>query len=168
MVPQRPNVRRLATLALLKVNYDAGHDHIDMFLPLVLDTARALKDDAFSVAHLRVELQKRHHLHMPTPTLRTVVSRACKRGFFRQQGGVCQRISERLLDVDLVPAIRDIDREHRALAKQLQDFSTPTQVIVTSEDHALELVFAFLEENHVQLILEEDDTYAKSPSTDWA
>ena len=45
--------------ALLKVNYDAGRDHIDMFLPFALDAIRSLDTDSFGLGQARSEIYQR-------------------------------------------------------------------------------------------------------------
>ena len=42
----------LATLALLKVNFDQGHDHIEMFMPFVRDCIGSLSTDEFGYLEL--------------------------------------------------------------------------------------------------------------------
>ena len=76
MTKARAHVRGLATVALLKVNYDAGRDHIDMFLPFALDAVKSLDEDAFEVGQARVAIRNRFRLTIPDHTLSTVLSRA--------------------------------------------------------------------------------------------
>ncbi|HXC67465.1 MAG TPA: hypothetical protein VN638_08600, partial [Nitrospiraceae bacterium] len=50
----------LATLALLKANFDAGKDHIEMFVPLVLDAIGAHSANDFALEDVREVLGSRH------------------------------------------------------------------------------------------------------------
>ena len=59
----------LATLALLKSNFDERRDHIAMFMPFVLDTIARLDADDFNVHDLAKQIAERHGLRIPTQSL---------------------------------------------------------------------------------------------------
>lgn len=83
----RSGIRGLSTVALLKVNYDAGRDHISMFQPFVTDTLSHALSDAFTVEQARLEIVNRHDLLLPANTLRTLLGREVKRGYLVREGG---------------------------------------------------------------------------------
>ncbi|MBI3042595.1 MAG: hypothetical protein HYY78_07185 [Betaproteobacteria bacterium] len=57
----------LATVAMLKANFDGGRDHIEMFLPFVLDVIQSVPTTDFSVDDVASRLEVRHTLSIPTP-----------------------------------------------------------------------------------------------------
>ena len=150
-------VRGLATIALLKVNFDAGQDHIDMFLPFALDAVRSLDEDAFQLVQARVAITKRFRLTIPDHTLGTILSRAVKRGYCRRSAGHYVRELDRFRNTDLAEQIQSVEREHWLLAKRLREFSADTRAEVASDEEALQVLLTFLTDKHVAMILDEPD-----------
>ena len=150
-------VRGLATIALLKVNFDAGQDHIDMFLPFALDAVRSLDEDAFQLGQARVAITKRFRLTIPDHTLGTILSRAVKRGYCRRSAGHYVRELDRFRNTDLAEQIQSVEREHWSLAKRLREFSADTRAEVASDEEALQVLLTFLNDKHVAMILDEPD-----------
>ena len=150
-------VRGLATIALLKVNFDAGQDHIDMFLPFALDAVRSLDEDAFQLVQARVAITKRFRLTIPDHTLGTILSRAVKRGYCRRSAGHYVRKLDRFRNTDLAEQIQSVEREHWSLAKRLREFSADTRAEVASDEEALQVLLTFLNDKHVAMILDEPD-----------
>ena len=150
-------VRGLATIALLKVNFDAGQDHIDMFLPFALDAVRSLDEDAFQLVQARVAITKRFRLTIPDHTLGTILSRAVKRGYCRRSAGHYVRELDRFRNTDLAEQIQSVEREHWSLAKRLREFSADTRAELASDEEALQVLLTFLTDKHVAMILDEPD-----------
>ena len=63
-----PAVRGLVTVALLKAQFDQGKDHIGMFLPFLLDTLAHMHVTNADAAMIKVAIEERHGLAIPTPT----------------------------------------------------------------------------------------------------
>ena len=128
MTNSQDHVRGLATVALLKVNYDAGRDHIDMFLPFALDAIRSLDTDSFGLGQARQAINKRFRLTIPDHTLSTVLSRACRQGYCRRSAGLYERQLDTFQFVDLAEQIKSVEREHKLLASRLREFTADTRV----------------------------------------
>ena len=77
----------LATVAMLKVNFDSGRDHIAMFEPFVMDVVAHLERDDFDANEVGESLLDRHNLGIPVNTLQTLLGRLARRGFIRREGG---------------------------------------------------------------------------------
>ena len=67
--------RGLATIALLKANFDEGNDHIGMWQPFVLDAVVSLDNDDFQVEEVQEAIVSRHGLKVPIVILRTLLKR---------------------------------------------------------------------------------------------
>ena len=150
-------VRGLATIALLKVNFDAGRDHIDMFLPFALDAVGSLEADTFQISQAKVAIAKRFRLTIPDHTLGTILSRAVKRAYCRRSAGQYVREPDRFNDTNLAEQIQSVEREHWLLAKRLREFSAGTRTAIASDEEALQILLAFLDDKHVAMILDEPD-----------
>jgi len=148
-------VKGLATVALLKVNFDAGRDHIGMFLPFALDVIRARPTDGFPLADVKADLLSRHGLNVPANTLETILTRAARRGFIQREEGRYFRRPQKSLP-DLLPARLSIEREHTAVAERLREFASTRGLDIACDEDALGLLLTFLEQNQVSIILASD------------
>ena len=155
MTNSQDHVRGLATIALLKVNYDAGRDHIDMFIPFALDAMRSLDTDSFGIGQVKKVITKRFQLTIPDHTLSTVLSRACKQGYCRRSAGLYERQLDTSPIVDLTEQIKSVEREHKLLASRLRQFAADTRVPIASDDDGLQVLLAFVDDKHVAMILDE-------------
>lgn len=151
-----PDVKGLATLALLKANFDSGKDHIEMFMPFVLDSVGAHSASDFALEDLRPLLESRHGLRIPSTTLRTILSRAVKRGALRREGGRYFRDTSFPKTPDLTCAREAVVAEQSRLAAALAEFAQANALATLTEADALALLLQFLGQHHVGLILEAD------------
>lgn len=150
--PKTP-ARGLATLALLKANFDSKQDHIGMFLPFVLDAIGHLSSNDFTSAEIGAEIQARHGLAIPTHTLGTLLHRATKKHGIRREGGRYFRETD-FAWPDVTDKRRQIEAEHNDVARSLVAFADASGLKGLSEDDALGLVFQFLADNHVAMVLD--------------
>ena len=109
--------RGLATVALLKVNFDAGRDHLGMFEPFVLDTWAELEQDGVAVADVRSAVMLRHQLAIPDDTVRTLLGRVQKRGFARREGGRYFKTDKEPPIADVAAASAQVEARQRRLAQ---------------------------------------------------
>ncbi len=151
-------VKGLVTVALLKSNYDARRDHVEMFQPFLLDTLSSLQADDFTVELLQDRFRERHGLTIPMSALSTLLNRAKKHGHVRRDGGRYFRIPGAIPDLQLPRRRAEIDREHNALAESLRKYAASKQRIIASDAEALALLLAFLEENQIAFLLDDPNT----------
>jgi hypothetical protein len=143
----------LATVALLKSNFDAGHDHIGMFQPFVLDSIRSLPAPDFLLEEIREQLAARHGLAVPVHSLRVLLNRAVHDKYIRREAGRYSRVA--LLDTfpDITSARARIEADHTVLGAELQAHAAKSGVRIESPNAALSLLLDFLAENQVELFL---------------
>ena len=156
----------LATLALLKTNFDKGNDHIGMFQPFLLDAISSLDKDDFQAEEIKDAMLYRHGLAVPIHTLRMLLKRTCKRGLVRREYGRYFRKRD-FPPSNIAEATAKINAEHSHLTAELRNYlADPRQPLETDED-ALALLLKFLERNHVGMVLDEphpDQTDSGDPS----
>src|SRR2546422_10833650 len=151
----RRAITGLATVALLKTNYDEGRDHISMFMPFVLDAVASLDRDDFDVEDVRNILFARHRLSVPDATLRTLLQRAVHqravkrefRRYFRQPGA--------LHHADITSARARVESEHGRLAGELRTFAEAKGRAIADDEAALALLLGFLADNEIAMLLDE-------------
>lgn len=117
----------LATVAMLKVNFDNGLDHIAMFEPFVLDAIRDATSGDFSADDIRATIIARHELRIPINTLTTLLKRSVRTGLVRREGGRYFR-TEATVEVAQIGSVED----------------------------ALGAILDFLQSYHVAMALDED------------
>ena len=145
--------RGLATLALLKTNFDEGHDHIGMFQPFILDAIGGLSRDDFQVHEVKDAMFSRHGLDVPSHTLRTLLKRTCRRGFVRREHGRYFRERD-FPRSNISEAIARINAEHSHLTAVLRNYLADRHQPLETDEDALALLLKFLELNHVGMVLD--------------
>ena len=155
--------RGLATLALLKANFDEGHDHIGMFQPFLIDAVSSLRKDDFQVDEIKHALLYRHGLDVPSHTLRTLLSRICRKGLVRRKYGRYFR-DPNFPESKIPEEKARIEAEHAYLTAELCKFLDEHHQSVETEDDALALLLGFLERNHVGMVL---DANSQDQSDSW-
>ena len=153
-MPLLPAVRGLATVALLKAHFDQGNDHIGMFLPFLLDTARHMQVTNADAETIKNAIAERHGLAIPTPTLRTLLKRARRHGISREGGHYFIRHSD-LPDTGIEQRRAILSQEHNALAKEFIVFAESKGTTIDTTDTALALIFKFVAQDEMELLLED-------------
>lgn len=147
--------RGLATLALLKTYYDEHRDHVDMFTPFVIDAIKELQTDDFLTTDIKNILLTCHHIDIPVHILDVIVTRLWKRGEIKRQGGRYFRIAQVLPVTNLNEQRQKAENDQNELASSFCSFAKGHDVSLTNDD-GLSLIFSFLDNFHVSLLLGEE------------
>ena len=166
LIYEAPASRGLATLALLKTNFDNGHDHIGMFQPFLVDAISGLNKDDFRIEEIKDAMLSRHGLAVPLHTLRTLLKRTCRRGFIRREFGRYFR-EPKFPASNIAEATEKIKVEFAHLATKLRDFLADNHQPIETDEEALALLLKFLERNHVGMVLDTypDQTVSEDPAS---
>ena len=146
--------RGLATVALLKTNFDKGHNHISMFRPFLLDAISGLDKDDFQVKEIHGVMISRHGLDVPPQTLHTLLKPILKSGLVHREGG-CYFRKHDFPPSNLPEATARIESEHSHLAAELRNYLGDHHQPLETDEAALALLLEFLERNHVGMVLDE-------------
>lgn len=158
-------VRGIATIALLKTNYDRGKDHIGMFMPFIIDALSVVSTNYFGIEDVQQSVKERHNLDIPRHTLQTLLSRACKQGFLTRERGMLSKVPDKIPQLTLIQDRDALIREHNFLAEALQQFAAGKQIPIASAEDALAMMWDFLELNHVAMLIEnQPDELASTPA----
>ena len=96
---------------------------------------------------------------IPIPTLRTLLSRAAKRGAVRREGGRYFRVPGASAVGDISAARDEIGREQQQIAEGLVAFGAEHGLEIVTTDEALALLLDFLSRNHLALLLDVDPEF---------
>src|SRR5438445_6984454 len=150
--PRHRATTGLATVALLKANYDEGRDHISMFMPFVLDAVASLLRDDFDVTDVRTVLFARHRLSVPDATLRTLLQRAAQHGAVKRDFRRYFRNRGALQNADITPARERVESEHGQLAAAVREFARHKGRAIDDNEAALSLLLGFLADNEIPIL----------------
>ena len=146
--------RGLATLALLKTNFDKRQNHIDMFHPFLLDAISGLDKDDFQIEEIKDAILSRHGLDVPSQTLRTLLKRTSKSRLVRREHGRYFRRRD-FPQPNIPEAVTRIESKHFYLAAELRNYLADHHQPLKTDEDALVLFLKFLEQNHVGMVLDE-------------
>jgi hypothetical protein len=71
----------IASLALLKVSREMGKDHLDTFLPMILEAIRITNGSVVSVTDLQVIVENQFGLNIPQNAIETILYKAKRHGY---------------------------------------------------------------------------------------
>lgn len=78
----------IASLALLKVSRDMGKDHLDTFLPMVLEAIRITNSNVVSVTDLQIVIENQFGLNIPQNAIETILHKAKRSDYLILSDGV--------------------------------------------------------------------------------
>lgn len=115
---------RLATLRILKANWNAGRSWLDNFLPFVAECLRTSPSPSVTLTDVREAMLDNFGMRVPTHVLGTILNRAAKAGLV-VKGDRRYTVQAAALSKWALPAGRnDLLRCHAALIDQLVAFAS--------------------------------------------
>jgi len=150
----------LVTIAFLKASFDEGNDHLEIFMPLVLDVLKRLPAHTFATSDVQDALAVDHRVAMPQQVVSTLLKRAThKKYLIREAGRYRRNPSHDLPSSDVVSRKFKIEEGQRALAEALWRHAKKHGFEIESAEAALDLFFRFLEVEQVGLLLQNTPTF---------
>lgn len=146
-------VRGLATVAMLKANFDAGRDHIAMFGPFVLDAVASIKHSDMAAEEVCEAMRQRHQLSIPLNTMKTLLGRMVKDGYLTREGGRYFRSQKQIDSDDVLKERATIEARQRVLAAEFRACGYAEELGLRDDEEALTAILRFLERYHVDLAL---------------
>lgn len=143
----------LVTVAFLKAQIDEGSDHLGIFMPLLLDTVAQLPAHSFTTVEIQEAMVTRHGVVMPEQTLTTLLRRAIRRKYLQRDSGRYQRGGSFPSVPNVTAEKEKIEASQKRLAEALQSHATRRNLKIQSNEAASQLLFRFLEEEQVSLLL---------------
>lgn len=140
----------IASLAILKINWDQGHDYIDNFVPFALEAI--IKIDApISVANVQAYIKNNFGLQIPQGALKTLLRRLASRGYIQLKSHVYIRTDkEPMTDISVSKA--DALRQQRGLFSKLAAFANKTGKQNWSDEDAGNALLSYLETEFLPIL----------------
>lgn len=142
----------LTSLAILKVNWDQGHDYIDNFIPFVAECLRTAAEPEVSLPELQAALAARFGLNIPQGALNTIVGRLVKHGYANRVNGIYRRDDATLASLDLSRLTSTVVRRHEALVGRLLEFCETRHGVEWSQEEAESALLSYLKERSLPIL----------------
>lgn len=153
---ETPKVRAggLVTVAFLKAQLDEGSDHLGIFMPLILDVLAQLSAQSFTTEEVQEALVAHHGVAMPQQTVATLLKRATGKKYLQRESGRYRRNPTHQLPPSNVAVVKArIEMGQQSLAEALRSHAIRRGLMVESTEAALEMLFGFLEDEQVGMLL---------------
>jgi len=137
---------------MLKVNWDAGRDYIDNFVPFVAECLRAAPQPEVSLPELQGAISDTFDLKIPQGALSTILKRAVKRGYVERIQRIYRRNDDALASLDFSRVRNDVLRKYEALIDKLIEFSNTRFAVEWSVEQADAALLADLEEGSLPIL----------------
>jgi len=112
----------IPSLAILKVNWDAGRDYIDNFVLILAETLRTAERDEVLVSELQAAVKDQFCITLPQGALRSILRRAIKRKYVTLTGDICVRNKAELDTLDFSATRDDVLWKYQAVLHKLVQF----------------------------------------------
>lgn len=145
----------LVTIAFLKAQLDSGNDHLGIFMPLVLDAAKAISAQSFTAADIQEKITQKHDMAIPEHTIATLLKRGISGNYFSRDRDIGRYRFEKSykFTIDISSEMSRIKEGQLRLADALIDHCSRRHLEVESQESALELLFKFIEEEQIAILL---------------
>jgi hypothetical protein len=142
----------IASLAILKVNSDAGHDYIDGFVPFAVECLRLADQREVSLEELDGRLRKEFGFNVPLPALKTVLHRAARDGFVEVKGGIYIRTAATEASGTFPARRAEALRRYRGLVDRLVAYAAERHELTWSREEAEAALYAHIQDQAVPIL----------------
>jgi hypothetical protein len=123
-------------------------------MPLVLDVLAGLRDQSFATAEVQEALAATHGIAMPQDTVATLLKRATRKGCLKRESGRYRVHPHYAPPPSGIAGEKgQIESGHQRLAEALLSHAQRRGLAIETAEAGLDLLFAFLEEEQVALLL---------------
>lgn len=138
--------RALASLAMVKVNFDEHQSFVENFAPFVRHCLFHAETDVVSTPEIKDGIAEDFGLDLPHAVLKTLLKHEERRGTVKLAHGIYQINREVLADADLSPRRAEVLRQLRALVTAVSTFARSEFDREWDKDHATAILMAYLED----------------------
>jgi hypothetical protein len=142
----------ITSLAVLKVNWDKGHDYIENFVPFVAECLRISPTPEVSLPEVQRAMAETFGLRVPQGALKTVLKRLTKRRYVERAEGIYRRNDEALATIDIAPVRDEVLRQHERLVEKLTEFCSSRYSVTWSKDDAEAALLSYLKERSIPVL----------------
>ena len=141
----------LASLAIIKVNYERGKDYIDNFVPFVVECARLSTDDIVSLPTLQTQLSLQFGIFIPLNPLKQILHRASRDGYFYTEGGILYKDISKCSQSEFYKLREKITEMENGLIGEFCSFASSHHKKQLTETEGEEYLISFLNDNGMEI-----------------
>lgn len=145
------NNSSIASLAILKVNWDKGHDYVDNFVPFALEAIGHSDTTPITVGNVQQYIKAHFGLQIPQGAINTLLKRVSVKGFIKKEARVFVR-TDKEIETDISSILADALRQQRALFTNLAAFANRDGKNNWSEDDAGNALLGYLETEFIPIL----------------
>jgi hypothetical protein len=142
----------LVTLAYLKARLDEGHDHLGIFMPLVIDVIPRLPQRSFTAVDVRDAIASAHGVAMPQEAVATLLRRLGQ-NLVREAGRYHLNADHDLPRSNVRGKKQQLERGQLRLGEALQRHAEKRGLSLASPQVALDMLLRLIEREQVPLLL---------------
>lgn len=128
--------RNLTSLAILKVNWDAGKDYIENFVPFVAQALLNSSQPEVSLPEIQSTLETEFGIIIPSGPLKTILKRAAKRGFVTRERNIYKRNDSALAKLNFSMTRETVLRQNNTLINSLVRYCQDVHDVTWSIEEA--------------------------------
>jgi hypothetical protein len=142
----------LSSLALVKLNFDAGRGYLDQFVPMVAYSAYLCNTPVVALQDVHGKLKEEFALTIPQNTIKRILTRAAKQKLLVRHNGAYKVVPPAVEALQFTRIRSDIARQHSALLSRLRDFVLSSFSVIWTEDEAESAFLRFLEDHEIDVV----------------
>ena len=151
----------LTSLAVLNVNWDRlGKDYIENFVPFAVECARTQLLPLISTPELQASIRDTFGLTLPQNTVRQIIRRATRQGYFRRERRLVYKIQEKCDGLAFGETRDAVERTFDAVVNQLRGYVERRHGQAWSSEDAEDALADFLTEDGLSVMF---GTYDQQP-----
>lgn len=142
--------RLICTYALAKSLHEEDRDILDVFVPFILMVFYHLKESSLEESIIKNHLKKIFYLEIPGYTLKTIITRGKRTGYFTQDYNKIYLTDKGIESKKYFELKRDIERENNHLIKELTEYLNSNGLSI-NKDKASKILISVINSNLLSL-----------------
>ena len=145
--------RAIASLAILKVNWDQGRDYIQNFVPFIAEALRSTDAEVVSIPEIQSKIAELFALHIPQGALKTILKRAVRANYAVREHSVYRVVKTRIVETRF-NEIRDaVTYEYELFIEDFKSYCVREFGVEVSDDIAERVLEEYLAKGSIDLLM---------------
>jgi hypothetical protein len=154
----------LASLAYLKVNWDANHiGYLDNFFPILKEALRVQKYDVISTTELQSSITSIFGLILPIHVIKTLLIRASKKNIIETRHKNFYRKNDMIQDLGFTENQQRVELIYKTILSRFCEYAQKEFKTIISLEDAERIILAFISYNQIDIVKLEVESIIPSP-----
>lgn len=130
---------------MIKLSFDQGRDHIDNFVPFVVECLRRSPGSMVELPYIQQELRSLTGLDIPQGVLKTILRRCASKGYVTRSHNCYIRNVEKIQESSFLKDRDKVVRKYQAILNRLREFVATRYSVEWDESEAEHAMLTYLE-----------------------